>query len=230
MSFLSPVVLTKDSELREFQEHVKQQINIEFPLQYFKQGFIRAFKNSKGKMVGGYALILKGPFRTLESIKCHKAASSLDPAETMEVTALWLDRSLRSGISSTQFWLKFSRDVATRPGKKYCVYAYDLHNEKLKKLYSMASPTVLYRGETKQLEGMTSSALESIEVASSRFIGRVPLYAIPSFVLKSFSRNSKFYFKYAKARQIEIPATIQEFSTPPDSSMGHESLESQARL
>jgi hypothetical protein len=221
MSYLSPIVLKTDSELKEFQGHVKREINIEFPLQYLKQGFVRAFKNSKGKMVGGYALILKGPFRTLDSIESNKTVNSLNHSETMEVTALWLDRSLRSGIASVCFWLRFSRDASTQPGKKYCVYAYDLDNEKLKRLYSLASPTVLYRGETKKLEGMKSSGKESIEVAWCRFIGRLPLYGFPSFILKSFSRKSTFYFRYAKAKRIEIPIIIHDFTPDNESSISH---------
>lgn len=196
MGRVTSVIISSESELIYFQQRVKYTLGIEFPLEYLKNGLIRGFKNERGSLVGGYALILKGKLRTLSSIPEGQRNYPYPEEQMMEVTALWRDRSFGSGVSSFQFWYQFSRDVLSLKEKKYMVYAYDIGKKKLQGLYSKGGPRVLFRGETIVQEGMEESALESIEVVPARTLLYLPYISLPYFFMKSATLHWK-NFRYA---------------------------------
>lgn len=189
MRKLKAVILDNDQDLFIYQQKVKKVLGIEFPLSYLKQGNIRAFLDEDKQIVGGYAMILEATFRTLSSIPIEVTNLPCDITDLSEVTAMWLDRSITSGLARCQFWYYFSRDLSTLPGKTHYMYAYDLEKTKLKKLYKHANPTVLFEGRTKLLEGMGQESDESIEVASCKTIMFLPLYALPGFINRLLFRK-----------------------------------------
>lgn len=186
---LKTVILKNDHDLFTFQQKVKNILGIEFPVSYLKQGRVRAFLNADGEIVAGYALITEGPFRTLSSIPVEVKNMPCEVEALSEVTALFIDHKVKSGVARCQFWLTFSRELANLSNKTHFMYAYDLEKTKLKKLYSLANPTVLFEGRTTLLEGMTAESDESVEVAKSSRIMYLPFYAMPGFVNRLFFRK-----------------------------------------
>lgn len=196
MKPLKAVILNNDQDLFVYQQKVKNILGIEFPVAYLKQGKVRAFIDDNGEIVAGYAMITSGPFRTLSSIPFRVINMPCELSELSEVTAMFIDRSVKSGVARCQFWYTFSRDLGTLPEKTHYMYAYDLEKTKLKKLYKFANPTTLFEGRTLLLEGMSEVSDESIEVARCSTIMLLPLYGIPGFLSRLFIRKPLNEIKY----------------------------------
>jgi hypothetical protein len=201
MKPLKTVFLDNDKDLFVYQQKVKNVLGIEFPISYLKQGKVRAFLDNNNQIVGGYAMILEAPFRTLSSIPEEVTNLPCEVSELSEVTAMWIDRSVTSGVARCQFWIHFSRDLSTLPGKSHYMYAYDLEKTKLKKLYRFANPTVLFEGRTLLLEGMSEESDESVEVASCRTIMFLPFYALPNLINRLFLRKPINDIRYFLAQR-----------------------------
>ncbi len=193
---LKTVILKNDHDLFVYQQKVKNILGIEFPVSYLKQGKVRAFLDADGEIVAGYALITEGPFRTLSSIPGEVTNLPCDVESLSEVTALFIDRKVKSGVARCQFWLTFSRELSNLSGKTHYMYAYDLEKTKLKKLYRLANPTVLFEGRTLLLEGMAEESDESVEVAKCSTIMYLPFYAMPGFVNRLFFRKPLNEIRY----------------------------------
>lgn len=193
---LKAVILKNDQDLFVYQQKVKNILGIEFPVAYLKQGKVRAFLDEKGEIVAGYAMITEGPFRTLSSIPTEVNNLPCDESALSEVTAMFIDRSVKSGVARCQFWYSFSRDLSTLPNKTHYMYAYDLEKTKLKKLYKLANPVVLFEGRTLLLPGMSEESDESVEVAKCSTIMFLPFYAMPGFVSRLFFRKPLNEIRY----------------------------------
>lgn len=196
MKPLKAVILKNDTDMQIFQQKVKNILGIEFPMSYLLQGKVRAFLNAQGEIVAGYAMITEGPFRTLSSIPSTVHNLPCEESELSEVTAMFIDQGVKSGLARLQFWISFSRDLSTLPGKSHYMYAYDLEKTKLKKLYKYAKPIVLFEGRTLLLEGMKEESDESVEVAKCSTIMFLPLYAMPTLISKLLFRNPANNLKY----------------------------------
>lgn len=200
-------ILFDEDDLLVFQQKAFEKIGVHFPISYLKQGIVRGFRDKKNNLVGGYALIKDGPLRTVESLPCQSLLK-YNPDELFEVTALWLERSFKSGLISCKFWLNFCRDIYSQFDKKYFIYAYDLHNKKLQKIYKNANPDIVYRGKVKKLVGNEYAGVESIELACRKSLILTPFRSFPKFIEKAL-----------KGRNIS-PAQ-QEISIPKSSPVLH---------
>lgn len=200
---LKAIILENDQDIVLYQQKVKNILGIEFPVSYLKQGSIRAFLDNKGEIVAGYTIIKQGPFRTLSSIPVEVTNLPCDVAALSEVTALFIDREVKSGVARCQFWLMFSRDLSTLKDKTHYMYAYDSDKTKLKKLYRLANPTVLFEGRTLLLEGMTEESDESVEVAKCSTIMYLPFYALPGFLNRLLFKKPMKEIQYI-LDQIEV--------------------------
>jgi len=204
MKPLKSIFLKEDQDFVVFQQKVKNILGIEFPTSYLKQGKVRAFLNPQGEIVAGYAMITSGPFRTLSSIPVEVHNLPCEVSALSEVTAMFIDQSVKSGVARLQFWLSFSRDISSLSGITHFMYAYDLEKTKLKKLYSHAKPIVLFEGRTMLLEGMREESDESVEVAKCSTVMLMPLYAMPALLNKLFFRkpvhNIKYYLNQRELR------------------------------
>ena len=189
---IESLVLTDHMDKVSFHKRACELIKVEFPFNYFDESFIRAFKDENGKIIGGYVLADGHISRVLRSIP-DQTKENLDINRIFEITGLWLDPSLRVGKLSAFFWLQISKDLSAQKDKDYFVYAYTLSNKKLKALYSLANPKVLYEGKVKQLEGNSGESYESVEIACKKTIKYLPIYGCLHFASKYFF-SRKMYF------------------------------------
>lgn len=183
-------LLKQDAELENYRHAIHPHIDVLLPLSYLKQGQVYGYFNKKGDLIGGFALINKGPFRVLDSIPDFEGLK-LDPhlKHTTEVTGVWLSCEGRDKYASLKYWLTIMTKVLTSR-KKYFVYAYSSKKTHLEKIYSRANPIVLFRGETKLLPGMTSVDHESVEVViKSRII--IQALKNPDFFVKRLNFKKK---------------------------------------
>jgi hypothetical protein len=191
-------VLRSESELNEYAEKTHRHLGVRFPLEYLKRSKVVAYLSDSGEMVGGYAMVLKGPFRTLESLPdvvrdCHPFLKETPMKDICEFTGLWLAPEMRRRTVSFVFWLRMYFDVVTL-GKKHFVYAYSLDKKALGRMYRVCNPEVLFRGMTRMQPGMSKPEAESVEVTSLARIVWTPLLK-PQFLLfkmirrRTLSRN-----------------------------------------
>lgn len=190
---IKSLLLSNNEDKVLFHQKACKLTGVNFPFEYFNRSLIRAFKDESNNIVGGYVLVTQAPLRVLESIP-YKAKAGLDIKKIFEVTGLWMDPRFRSGKFSVLFWLQFSRDVSNQKDKDHYVYSYPLGSQRLKKLYSLARPKVLYEGVTKKLIGNTKESHESVEIACRSKIKYLPIYGY-------FSVMSQFIFK----KRIHLP-------------------------
>ncbi len=182
--------LKKEEELENYRHAIASHIDVLLPLEYLKQGKVFGMFNKNNHLCGGFALILHGPFRVLESIPNFKGPL-FDPhlKHTCEITGVWLSQKNRTKYSSVKFWTKLiAKILATR--KKYFVYAYSTRKTGLCKIYAKANPMILFQGETKILPGMPSADHETIEVV---FRNRIFIQILknPEFFLKRILPKTK---------------------------------------
>ena len=211
--FLKSRLITKhhddDKDLKEYIEKASKILGIDYPMEYLKQGVIRVFKDGEGIIRGGYTLVLKPPFRTLNSLPdneiSEKILEDLKQYDLFEINGLWLDRNIKSGIPSCQFWYRVSRDIASQD-KDYLLYSFELAKKRLAKMYDLSKPIVLYRGMVKQLPGMDDIAYESIQMCSPKRILYLPIYAFPNFMSKFLFKRKTYGFNAFKLKFNKAPA------------------------
>lgn len=181
------VVLKEESELREFASLTHKFLSIQFPIEYLQQSKVTAYIDDAGRMLGGYVLVLRGPFRVVESLPDE--VKNADPRfapenleEGFEVTGLWVSPALRDRKINLLFWLRMYFDMLTL-GRKWLIYAYSLDKPGLGRMYSIAKPSVVFRGETKILPGMPEPDAESVEVVNIFNLAKVP-FTCPQFLMK----------------------------------------------
>ncbi|MCK5073833.1 MAG: hypothetical protein KAQ98_10435 [Bacteriovoracaceae bacterium] len=170
-------------ELNHFQKLTQSYIDVLLPLEYLKRSKVIICENKHGEICGGFVIVMKGPFRVIDSIPEFDHESWKNKLkDTAEITGLWLDSDFSKRTSSLKFWLKvYSEMILTR--KKYFTYAWSLKKPKLGEIYSHANPTVLFRGATKILPGMKEADNESVELVRRTNLVLTP-FVKPSFILK----------------------------------------------
>lgn len=175
-------ILSNQNDFDFFRKRCNELVHVDFPQSYLEQGFVRIFRKY-GKIVGGYAVINDGPLRTVESLPCESFLKK-EKNKLFEITALWMCPKEKNGLLSAFLWFNFSRDIANQKSKTHLIYAYDLDNKRLGKLYAMGKPEVVYRGKVKQLEGNTCENIESVEIACRKRISKIPIYNLHNFFTK----------------------------------------------
>jgi hypothetical protein len=164
-------ILTTDEDLKFYADITSSILNINYPLSYFKEGYVRAFYNDHNEICGGYFFGFNN-FRSTMGLPDHaKAAfdSKYNNEDIAEMNALWLAKDVKGHRDNFSFWVRIYLDII-KSKRKYIIYTYDEDSKKLRNLYSILNPKVIYRGETKCLEGMTYTGRESIEIASVKYI------------------------------------------------------------
>ncbi len=156
--------LTATEDLEKFRSTAAEYIDVLLPLEYLQRSKVVVCTTCDGSYCGGYMIVQKGPLRVLNSIpKEDYAKLTVNLDNVAEITGLWLDSTkTRSCFCSTAFWLKLYFDMAVS-GYSGFVYAYTMKKKNLAKIYSTFKPTTLFRGETKQLEGMDNAEIEVVE-------------------------------------------------------------------
>jgi len=178
-------ILRTERELINYQALTESYIGVTFPIPYLKQGKVVGCFDDEDNLCGGFAVILNGPFRVIESIPIStEPLSTLNLHDTAEITGLWLSSNMLKKNQSLRFWLKVFFTLLFC-GKKHFVYAYTLKNPKLGKIYQNGRPVVLFKGVTKILPGMKCADEESVEVIHRNNFFLTP-FRHPEFLFKRF--------------------------------------------
>ncbi len=215
---MQSIVLKKDADLLEFQKYCAEFLHIDYPLECLKRSKVRAFlKNDK--IVGGYILTLKPPFRVLESLpdevkSSHLAFKREILENSMEVTGLWLNPEVRGKRENFKFWLQLYADLSFT-NKKYLFYAYGLEKKHLQKIYSLMNPKIIYRGETKPMPGMQYTELESVEMASINYV-RFSLLHRGDFIFKKLLLSREKSNRYFHSLGLTFSKKISKLRSVPE--------------
>ncbi len=188
---MKKMIIKEHSLLLEFKHKVKEYVEVDFPIEYFQDNFIRGFFDENNNLIGGYALIVNAPFRVLRSIPTEYQLPCKE-SEIFEVTALWLDPEYSNGSASVQFWLQFAIDTYKQKNKKYYLFSYPKEKTKLKSLYAHANPIDIYSGPVKILEGNLNEEQieETINLALRKKMVLLPFTAAKA-LFKKFKNDNK---------------------------------------
>lgn len=138
------------AELTEFDERITQMTSVKFPMAYWQHCQVIGCHNSEQKLIGGYALVLEPPFRSLmvlskvpEAYEQFCRAVPLD--RLAEVTGLWAESKVMSRHDRVKFGQTMVRALY-ECDRDYFLYVYNLDRPYLQKLYARTNPKVLFRG------------------------------------------------------------------------------------
>lgn len=120
-----------------------------YPLDYLKRGIVYGCYLGD-EMVGGYAFVLRGPFRTLTFLTDamrEKSATLKNAPETefAEVAGFWFRPKVRIPMGSLALWEHFLQTALSLP-QTYALYGYDFARQELFSLYQKLEPEILFRG------------------------------------------------------------------------------------
>lgn len=181
------ITLTSDADLEKYRHLTQKYIDVLLPLEYLKGSKVVVFRHSSGEICGGYVLVKEGPLRVLESIPDDQFAKiNIDLTNVGEITGLWLDaKKADSLFCSVALWLNlyFTLIFSSFDG---FVFAYTVKKTNLKKIYSTFKPTLLFQGQTKQLEGMDAPEVEAVKYISKRQAIFVP-FRHKTFLIRRFT-------------------------------------------
>jgi hypothetical protein len=163
------------SELNAYRNIAANYIDVLFPLEYLERSKVYAWLDKNGEILGGFMIVTKGPFRVLNSIPDYADAKPLCEKEVAEITGVFLSSSLRGRQKSFEFWMRLYWKLILAK-RKYYVYSYTLKKPQLQRMYSMTQPSVLFKGKTNQLAGMTDVEYESVEFMTFKNLVKVPLH------------------------------------------------------
>ena len=153
-----------EQDLKKFQELFFKKENIALPLEYLSRGKVFFCRNRESKIVGGFAIVLKGPFRSIEQIPGLVRAPKSVRLE--EVNGVWRDTT-SCFHGRMRFWTFFCGQLLRSPGNAI-VYAVDAKKHALRKsVFNQIREWTLFEGQVDTLEGMSAEtpSLEAVEVS-----------------------------------------------------------------
>ena len=147
-----------------FRKMFLEKEGIALPLDYLSRALVFFCRNSESRIVGGFAVVLKGPFRALEQIPV--GFSLPNDLHLEEINGLWLDKStcIRRRI---RFWTFTLGTVLGQKGNAI-VYAVDSKKTILREtLFNHIRSWTVYEGPVKDLEGMPplGKSIEAVEIS-----------------------------------------------------------------
>lgn len=154
--------LTTERDYSTLQRSFEEADGIRLPVEYLKQGRAFVCFDDQLKPQGGFALIDKGPFRSLEQIP----DDILKPVETAmtEITAVCLNRS--NALRRTRYWSYVVGQTLCGHSERI-VYAVDSDKTSLREqVFNHIRVHTLYEGPVKKLEGMDEEAVEAVELTT----------------------------------------------------------------
>jgi hypothetical protein len=178
--FRSYEVLTKNEDLLEYSDQTKHLIQVRLPLEYLKRSKVVAYRGDAGKIIAGYCLALKQPFRALQPVpEVLRETIECSIGKILEVNGLWIDSQYRGGFFAIRFWISFLWNLIGT-NKRYIIYSYGSQKKALARFYGMANPTKIWAGDV-YIEGMDTPDFESVEIAS---IVSVMIWTVKNVLLK----------------------------------------------
>ncbi len=176
-------------ELDAYRFVASKYIEVLFPIDYMERSKVYAWVDDEGEILGGFMIVVKGPFRVLNSIPDHADTVLLCEKEVAEVTGVFLSSKLRGRQKSCEFWLRMYWNLLL-VRKKYYVYSYALKKPQLQRIYSMTKPFVLFKGQTKPLPGMSGVEYEAVECMTFKNLLAVPVHR-PKFFTKRLAAGTE---------------------------------------
>jgi len=108
----------------------------------------------RGLLRGGFVANTEAPFRYLERIPAQPrraVRASLVEDDLMELTGVWMDARLRSGVWSAVFWVRMFIEGSSL-GKPLVLFGTEV--PAIRRLYEAGRPMTLYEGPV-QIDGHT---------------------------------------------------------------------------
>jgi hypothetical protein len=172
-------------DAKKYQQITTRKVNVELPLSYLRRCKTYVVTDKDENFLGGFAMVMEGDLRSFASLpSLSYLPRSIDRWDVCELNGLWISSELKRSPFSAIFWV-FLLFKLFSSRKKYFTYTYSFEKKNLQALYSKVYPTVLYRGETKMLEGMDAPDFESIELVGKLGLIR-GILSNPMFFIKRF--------------------------------------------
>jgi hypothetical protein len=102
-----------------------------------------------GRVVGGFALNVEPPFRTMARLppaEQRRLAPAFPTDDTVELTCVWLAPEARGRVASASLWAKLVWH-ASRRQRARVVFGTEV--DRLRRLYELTGPELLYEGEVR---------------------------------------------------------------------------------
>jgi len=128
------------------------------------------FLDPGGVTCGGAMIVLKPPFRSLESIPAEAAGQTdeaLDFTSLAEINGVWLSQQTRTTYLSYCFWRLLLKSILAT-GRQQFLFTYAHGKGEMPAAYLLTKPRILFSGRTKRLPGMKAPAEETIAVVDSK--------------------------------------------------------------
>ncbi|MEH2248661.1 hypothetical protein [Nostoc sp.] len=143
-------VITQVPELTEFNERIFGYTGVKFLIKYWQHCKVVACYNPQQEMIGGYALALEPPFRSLFTLAktpehYSKFLEEVSPEQMLEVSAIWLDVEARTIQNKVKLFRVMLDDICEHE-KPYFLYVYNINRPYLQKFYGKLNPRVIFQG------------------------------------------------------------------------------------
>lgn len=166
-----------DRNLTRYSEWTERYLDVKYPQDYLRRSHVMAIvsENPFGeidKILGGYIIASKPPFRVLEQLPRQVIEANAELAGRMgrclELTGLWIHPQLRCGRLRFQLWWRLFMDTLREclHGRHFLLYSYDASKKKLGEMYQFSKPSRIYEGRV-FIPGMTEANDEIVEIGSA---------------------------------------------------------------
>jgi hypothetical protein len=182
------VHLTQDSDLVEYSQLFYDVEGIALPLDYLKRGKVFVFRDKRDSIVGGFAIVTRGPFRSIEQIP-HTVRLP-NTLRLAEVNGLWFKGS-PCQFARLRFWARVVGQIFREPVEGV-VYAVCAGKTRLReRIFDRIREWTLYEGVVSNLPGMdsTSSSIEAVEIAFKSKLRTCFNREVAGYVKRSFRKE-----------------------------------------
>lgn len=171
--------ISVEADLLVLQRLFEEADGVRLPISYLQQGRAFICYDSNLTPQGGFALIERGPFRSITQIP----DAGILPFDGLfcELTAVCLSRG--GSLRRSRYW-SFVVGTALSCPAQNIVYAVDARKTALRKqIFNHIRSSTLYEGPVKKLEGMNEETVEAVEISNK--------YQLTRGFLKLAFRESK---------------------------------------
>lgn len=201
-------MISCDEDSEVFRTLFWKKEGILLPPEYLGRAVKFFCKNHHGKIVGGFAIVLQGPFRALEQIP----VDFLLPKNLIleEVNGLWLDNCscVRRRI---RFWTFAVGTVLQQQGNAI-VYAVDSKKINLRQaMFNHIRSWTVYEGPVVDLEGMPAlgTSYEAVEISHKRKLAKQALNCVGWYFSQALQglliKNKRPQFKFRQSGRVGTP-------------------------
>lgn len=182
--------LSDELDLERLQRLFEEADGIRLPIRYLKQGRAFVCTNKNGDVLGGFALIDQGPYRCLEQLP--KEWGNLSSLRVTEITALCF--TAKNRLSRLGFWSYVIGQALSGPSDEL-IYAVNSNKQALReRLFNHVRLQTLYEGVVRQLDGMSDSSHEAVELTTKAHLfkgfGKLAYREGKLFVSDALSQNA----------------------------------------